>query len=148
MPALCMGTSILHLSSSKTQQGAQDMKKQRRGSCVLKIWVGAFLLIPIFLIPCMSEYKQLRAVVGAPTEALCESFLAWQLLWGFSSPGLRVLLPVSSCLQTHAAQLPAQPRALRRGAAHDACSPGAPCNQVTTWCIVLLTGLKQAALRW
>lgn len=147
MPALCMRTSILHLSSSKTQQGAQDTKKRRRRSCVLKMWVRAFLLIAFFFIPCVSEYKRLRATVGTPSEASCESFLARQLLWGFGSPGLQVLLPGSSCLQTHAAQLPAQSRALQHGAAHDVCSPRVPCNRVTTCCIIPLTGAKQAALR-
>lgn len=73
---------------------------------MLKMWVGAFLSIPILFIPYVSEYKQLRAMVGAPTS---ESFLAQQLPWGFGSPGLWVLLLGSSCPQTCAAQLPAQP---------------------------------------
>lgn len=100
-----------------------------------------------FFIPYVSEYKRLRAMVGAPTEALCKSFLTQQLLWGFGSPGLQVLLPSSSCPQTRAAPLPAQAQALPCGATHDVCSPKAPCYRVTTWCIVSLTGAKQAALQ-
>jgi len=109
------------------------MKKRRRGSCVLKMWVGAFLLIPIFFIPYVSEYKWLRAMVGARTEVWCGSLLAWQLLWGFGRPVLPSSLP--------------SPKVCGVGL-HTMCAPPEPHEiESRPGTLFLLTGAKQAALR-